>query len=145
MKIETKHQWNKTAKSKTKWNKRKQTKTLGLFCGGQLLLGTGLLLECGWYTQCHANGENEFPLCHRFPLLIASWLVTGSLQSQCWDLSGLILCRTCACRPSLCEFMCVDPVVYGRHYFLGVIHHLWLLLGFCLLFCHRSLSLRGGV
>ena len=47
---------------------------------------------------------------------------------------GLDLCRPCAYCHSLCEFMCVGPVVSRQPCFLGVLHPLWILWSFCLLF-----------
>ena len=41
--------------------------------------------------------------------------------------SGLNLFRFCACCPSLRVHVYVSSVVSGRHCFLGVTHHLWLL------------------
>lgn len=49
-------------------------------------------------------------------------------------LPGLKLCRYCVCCYSLWVHMCSSPVVSGEHCFLGVIHHLWPLHSFCLLF-----------
>jgi hypothetical protein len=49
-------------------------------------------------------------------------------------MSGLNLCRPCACRHSLCEFICISPVVSERHCSLGIIHALWFLQSFCPLF-----------
>lgn len=39
--------------------------------------------------------------------------------------SGLNLCRPSVCCHSLCDFMCANPVLYGMHCFLRVIHPLW--------------------
>jgi len=41
--------------------------------------------------------------------------------------------------------MCIRSVVSGRHYFLGVIHHLWLLYSFLLLLCIYPWALRSEV
>lgn len=63
-------------------------KTWSSLCASQLLLGTGLALECGWYTQWHSFGENELPLSQQIPTA-NSFLVRGrtlpTSPSQCWD------------------------------------------------------------
>lgn len=46
------------------------------------LLSMGLILECGWYTQCHFIEENWYPLSHQVSVAI-------SLLAK-----SVILCRT---------------------------------------------------
>jgi hypothetical protein len=96
------------------------------------------LVGCGWYTQWHSPGENGFPFPSRYQLQIylRDRTVSTSLFST-GTLSGLNLCRTCAC----CHVsVCIRPDGSGRHCFLEVLHHLWLLQSCCF---HFHMDLWG--
>ena len=53
------------------------------------------------------------------------------------------LCRSCVLPWSLLFQMCISPTVSERCFFLDIIHHLWLLQSFFLLFCIASQALMG--
>lgn len=90
--------------------------------------------------------ENAFSFS-QWSSITNSFLVrSGASQSQCWDFAWLHLVHgSCMLSLSLWVYMCICPVVPGGCYFLGVIHHLWLSHGFCLL-CHiHPWTLRGSL
>jgi hypothetical protein len=86
------------------------------------------------------------PLPSRCQLQMASWLETGApcppprLLAE--TLSGLNLCRSCACCHSLCEFMSVSALSYLKgHWSFGTIYLLWILQSFCLFqkYMHKNI------
>lgn len=76
-----------THTKKTPQNKHSQVgercirKVWGLLHIGQLLLGLGPTLECGWYTQWHATEENRFPLSQKASFSSSFWVKDGILCS----------------------------------------------------------------
>lgn len=91
----------------------------------------GLTLECGWYAQWQRIGENKFFLCQ--VAIVNSILVRGETPwstspSQCWDPIWLaVVTGLCVLPQCLWVHLYISPVVSGRHFFHGVIHHLRLL------------------
>lgn len=78
------------------------------------------------------------------PTETASWLQwepMATLPSECWNFEWLDPVLPW----SLWVHLSVSSVVSGRHHFLGVMHPLWLLQWFCLLFYRFSRALRGGL
>lgn len=67
-----------------------------------------------------------------------------SSPSHHWD-SELHLCRPWVCCYSLCEFVCTSVLLCPEDSFLGIIHPLWLLKSFCLLFYIVPWALRREV
>lgn len=59
------------------------------------------------------------------------------------NLFYLNLSKSYICSHNLYEFKCTSHVVSRRHYFFGVIHHIWILQSFYILFHIDSLSLSG--
>lgn len=116
----------------------------------QLLLDMVPTLECSWYARyvyCILHWKKWFSLCQRHQLQIASWLrvVLYAHFPFCyvlefcmvWIYAGL----TYAVTVSLSSYV-HSASVFGRHCFLGAIHHPWLLKSFHLLL-HRTLDLEG--
>lgn len=58
-------------------NNKKSLKPLSMIFGGQLLVNTGPLLECGWYTYVTTLKKIDFPSFSSYHLKIASWLGVG--------------------------------------------------------------------
>lgn len=44
-----------------------------LFWVGQLLLGVGSALGCGWHTQSHSNEENWYSLSQKLSIVQSTW------------------------------------------------------------------------
>lgn len=92
------------------------------------------------FTQWNSLRNINFSFASCCLLEIASWLVQGALMPtshlNTGALHSLNLCRprTCCLSQSLCSHVCTHPAESGRHHFLGIIHLLWLLQDFCLLF-----------
>lgn len=65
--------------------------------------------------------------------IVNSFLIRGQ------DFACVFLVRFCICAgllhaATVSEFVCISPVVSGRHCIRGVIHYLWLLQSFYLFF-----------
>lgn len=111
---------------------KKNTKIVELVLWWQLPSSVGLSLKCDWYLYYHYVEEDWFSLFQK--VLIENSLLGRSgtlcllILFHTQILSDLNMCRSSLCCPSLCEFiLCLNPVAYGRYYFLGVIYHLRLL------------------
>lgn len=109
----------KIAKAKQKY------KTWSLFCVGQLFLSRGPAWSVVDFPSVILLEKIDFPFSSRHLLQTASCLEV-ELCVHC-PFSFLNMCMSCACFQDFCEFMSVSPIVSGRHYFLEVIYHLWLL------------------
>lgn len=77
-----------------------------------------------------------FSFVSDYQLQITSWLEFGvhvylSLCEHTWLVPVQALCML---SQSLWSCMCISPVVFRKHCFLGVIHHLWHLKFFLILF-----------
>jgi hypothetical protein len=58
---------------------------------------------------------------------LGMWMCIHLIQISAGTLSGLDLCRPCACCNSLWVHKCISPAVSRRPCFLGVLHPHWLL------------------
>lgn len=67
-------------------------------------------------------------------LLGLRWDFVSTSPSQGWNFVSVNLYRSCMCCHNICEFIRLIPVVSGRCWFNKVIHILWPLQSFCLLF-----------
>lgn len=67
-------------------------------------------------------------------LLGLQWDFVSTSPSRGWNFVSMNLYRSCICCHKIYEFICLIPLVSGRCWFLEVIHILWHLQSFCLLF-----------
>lgn len=79
-------------------------------------------------TQCHFIVEKWFslsqPLAFVRSILVEVETLCPVLLLNAEILSGLSLCRFCACFHSLCKFSCASVLFMSRKYcFLGLIHN----------------------
>lgn len=130
-------------------NKKEHTKKLVIiyFCAGHQLLSMRSTLECRWYTKCYYIGRNFFFLPQKVSveenfLVKCGTLCLFSVRDAVW--LGLIW-AFCMLWQSLCVHMRMSPAVSGRCNFLGVIHNLWFLQSFHLLFPTDAWALRGEI
>lgn len=82
---------------------------------GQLLLSMGPALECGWNTQGHSTGENQFTTPQQVSTANSFFVRGGTLCPLLLPRSGIrsdaSLCTSCACCHSLSEFMCASVLL----------------------------------
>lgn len=73
-------------------------------------------LQCGWYTQWHAIGENLFNLSQKVSTASSFSARHGTLHPlplfRAWILSSLTLLKSYACFHSFCEFIFISVLLY---------------------------------
>lgn len=104
------------------------------------LLSMGLILECGWYTQCHFIEENWYPLSHQVSVAIGLLAKSVILCRTSFSFffciylflpelpflyvviccSSLISCSSFVYCHNLWVHMCIRPVLSGRLSFLDI-------------------------
>lgn len=110
---------------------------------GHLLLGISPKWGYGLYTLWNSRGDKLISCVTRGVSVVNSFLVKTGLFSL-FPSQGSILSDLNICVYWISQIICMISYVLAseRHYFLGVIHHHYLLQSFCLCI-HRSLSLKG--
>lgn len=96
---------------------------------------------CDLTTGCNTIEDCSFPSNYQM-------LIPPQLLAIAWPpfwfiaaiFSGWRLWRSCTC----CVDMRMWSVVSGKHYFLDIKTHLWLLWSFCLLFSENYWALQEG-
>lgn len=91
------------------------------FCVCHLLLGMRLVLECGWYIQWHAIGENEFSPFQQVLIAISSLSRGGTLYLLpllswgifwFWIYVGLVCAVIVSLSSHVCQSYCVWKVLF---------------------------------
>lgn len=141
------HKQKKSFKTNQEWAEKpgKQRRNIESVMCWPTSPGHGVCPGCGWYTQWHSIGKNQFSLS--WQVAIASWLGGRTFHPlslvSAGILSTLPLHRSCGCCHSLWAHMCMCPAVSGTHCFPGAVHHLWLLKCSCLFFhIDQSLAMK---
>lgn len=115
-------------------------------CVGQWPLGTEPSLEYIWCSQWYTVGQTDFSLFQQVSITNISLVGGGTFDppSLLWDFAWSEPMRIlCVLSQALVVPMCIGPTGSGKHCFLGVILHLWLLQSLDSLFCVPLWALRG--
>ena len=111
-----------------------------------LLLSVEPALGCGCYTKCQSIEENWLFLC---PIGINYKWILGNgrdfvsiSSSLSWDFVWLEFYTSSIWFQSPWIHIFISPVMFGRCYILGVIHHVWILESFHIHICTDVWGLR---
>lgn len=118
-------------------NNKESLKYLSMIFGGQLLVNTGPLLECGWYTYITTLKKSDFPSFSSYHLRLVSWLGLNIIPT--FPLLFRLkltqnLSQTCHRYKMSIFFLCMEN---------KLIYHQWLLHSLCPLVFIDAWALRN--